>query len=146
MRDAAEHQRRIWKAGEQQETGEMPSPICGAIGSLCAPCGHSPRWGLPSLGLVWALLGLGRILGKPVREEGGRGMVTLALRWVMGWELQRRRRTAARKASDPSCRNAGFLPPGAAGAGGASRRLQETGTVLDACLNPSSAPLPAEPL
>lgn len=71
-------------------------------------------------------------------------MVTPAPRWEMGWERRCRWLMALGKMSAPGCRSAGFLPPGAAGAGGTSPRPQETGTVLTACLHPSSAPLPAE--
>lgn len=73
-------------------------------------------------------------------------MVTPAPWWVMGWEPRCRQVTAPGKVSDLGCRRAGFLLPGAAGAGGTSPRPQETGAVLAACLNPSSAPLLAKPL
>lgn len=138
LHEAAEHQRRICKG-----TGEMLSLVCRAIGFLCAPCEHLPPQGLPlprsspGWGPDWALLG--RVLGKPAGEGGGRGMVTPAPRWAMGREPRCEGvGSQLQKCWDSSRRERQELA--------ALPRGRRRPAPSSPCLNPSSAPLPAEPL
>ena len=137
IHEAAEHQRRIWEAGGQQGTGEVLGPVCRASGFPCAPGGC--WWGLPGLGLLqhspgWAGAGASpgdAGAGGRRRQRGGCSSPVVGEE-PRCWRHQGQRRIPAAGA------------PGAAGASSAWPR--ESGTVLAACWNPSSALLLAEPL
>lgn len=67
----------------------MLSSVCGVMGFLCsmealALVGFG--WAEARLGLAGAGEILGQVLGKQVWEGGGRGMVTLSMQWMTGWE------------------------------------------------------------